>query len=344
MNIAFSEIPLYLHDSALYEIMKEEGEGHFEISPNCCKMDFEISPNCCKMNLKIESESDFFHLLNTLRYWGVNALPNEISYYIMQMGGEELYAQLENDFYDLPFFEEIKFLLKSNREDLCTAFANNGKLNLLKFAHENGYPWDEETCRAAAKGGHLDCLIYAHEHGCPWSESICYAAEYNNRVDCLRYAHEHGCPWAYAFTHYDAATDGRLEVIKYLYEYECGLIIPHRSWGRDVCAAAAYSGQLECLQFLHEHECPWHLTTTKYAAETGNVNCLKYAIENDCPYVISDLYRLAAVNGHLHILQYLCEFELVTHNRISFCDGVCSAARKNGHLECLQFLHENGFT
>ena len=37
--------------------------------------------------------------------------------------------------------------------------AQNGHLECLKYAHENGCPWDEEeTCRYAAFNGHLECL------------------------------------------------------------------------------------------------------------------------------------------------------------------------------------------
>ena len=33
---------------------------------------------------------------------------------------------------------------------------------------KNGCPWSEETCFEAALNGHLECLKYAHENGCPW--------------------------------------------------------------------------------------------------------------------------------------------------------------------------------
>ena len=46
----------------------------------------------------------------------------------------------------------------------------------LKYAHENGCPWDEDTCSEAAKGGHLKVLKYAHENGCPWDEWTCSGA------------------------------------------------------------------------------------------------------------------------------------------------------------------------
>ena len=76
----------------------------------------------------------------------------------------------------------------------------NGHLECLKYAHENGCPWDEKTCskccqkwsprvfeiRArkrmslerirlvliAAQNGHLECLKYAHESGCPWDADL----------------------------------------------------------------------------------------------------------------------------------------------------------------------------
>ena len=34
---------------------------------------------------------------------------------------------------------------------------------MLKYAHENGCPWNEGTCSKAAEGGHLEVLKYAHE-------------------------------------------------------------------------------------------------------------------------------------------------------------------------------------
>ena len=51
----------------------------------------------------------------------------------------------------------------------------SGHRECLKYAHENGCPWDEDTCEAATEDGHLGCLKYAHENGCPWDESVCEA-------------------------------------------------------------------------------------------------------------------------------------------------------------------------
>ena len=45
----------------------------------------------------------------------------------------------------------------------------------LRYAHENGCPWDENTtCMYAAEGE--KCLRYAHENGCPWDVYTCASA------------------------------------------------------------------------------------------------------------------------------------------------------------------------
>jgi len=54
---------------------------------------------------------------------------------------------------------------------LCDYAAGEGKLELLKFAHENGCRWDEGTCAYAAENGHLEVLKYAHENGCEWDKN-----------------------------------------------------------------------------------------------------------------------------------------------------------------------------
>ena len=66
---------------------------------------------------------------------------------------------------------------------------------MLKYAHENGCPWNEGTCRIAAYGGHLDVLKYAHENGCPWNEWTCLKAAKGGHLDVLKYARDNGCPF-----------------------------------------------------------------------------------------------------------------------------------------------------
>ena len=75
--------------------------------------------------------------------------------------------------------------------------ALNGHLEILKWARENGCPWDSNTCANAALNGHLEVLKWARENGCPWDSATCtYAAE-NGHLEVLVWAQENGCPWDY---------------------------------------------------------------------------------------------------------------------------------------------------
>ena len=50
--------------------------------------------------------------------------------------------------------------------DVCLSAIKKGYLKILKYAHENGCPWNEDTCSRAAVRSNLDCLKYAIENGC----------------------------------------------------------------------------------------------------------------------------------------------------------------------------------
>ena len=53
----------------------------------------------------------------------------------------------------------------------CECIARMGEsIELLKYARDQGCPWDASTCRAAAGGGHLEVLQWARANGCPWDE------------------------------------------------------------------------------------------------------------------------------------------------------------------------------
>lgn len=59
----------------------------------------------------------------------------------------------------------------------CYEIASEGSLKLLKWAHDNGYRWNESTCTNAAENGHLKMLKWARSEGCPWDSNTCaYAA------------------------------------------------------------------------------------------------------------------------------------------------------------------------
>jgi uncharacterized protein YabN with tetrapyrrole methylase and pyrophosphatase domain len=54
---------------------------------------------------------------------------------------------------------------------------------VLKWARDNGCPWDESTCKWAAKGYALEVLRWARENGCPWNESTRQSAASKGYVE-----------------------------------------------------------------------------------------------------------------------------------------------------------------
>ena len=137
-------------------------------------------------------------------------------------------------------------------------------MECLKYARENGCPWNWRTCYYAARYGHLDCLKYAREHGCYWDEVTCLFAASNGHLDCLRYARENGCPWNWA-TCEGAAKYGQLECLKYACARKCPgsdryaealneVVIPDvdESFGVDVALAfqRANDGEISMREFL----------------------------------------------------------------------------------------------
>ena len=75
----------------------------------------------------------------------------------------------------------------------CMNAALGGHLEVLKWARQNGCPWNEETCWEAAGQGHLEMLQWARANGCPWDVNTWATAA----AKCRPYLIEHGCPGAW---------------------------------------------------------------------------------------------------------------------------------------------------
>jgi hypothetical protein len=84
---------------------------------------------------------------------------------------------------------------------------------ILKFAHENGCPWDESaTIYHAARRGHFEIVKWLHENGCPGNEYTCSSAAEGGHLEILIWLRSNGCPWdEWVFKH--AIKRGHVEVI-----------------------------------------------------------------------------------------------------------------------------------
>ena len=102
---------------------------------------------------------------------------------------------------------------------------------MLKWARENGCPWDEEDVRVRG-GGHLEMLKWRAR-----TTARRGAVRGRARTRCCKWARANGCPWN---EHAKAAKGGHLEVLKWARENGC-------PWDEETCANAAEGGHLEVL-------------------------------------------------------------------------------------------------
>ena len=77
---------------------------------------------------------------------------------------------------------------------VCEAAAKGGQLEVLKWLHKVGYPWNPNTCAYAAQGGHLKILQWLRANDCPWGPVTCvWAAEYGH-FELLKWARKNDSP------------------------------------------------------------------------------------------------------------------------------------------------------
>jgi hypothetical protein len=126
-----------------------------------------------------------------------------------------------------------KMILNKRLNRIARFAARDGKLDVLRFAIDNGCKPDASIMANAARGGRLEILEhFAHEHGLPWWASC-------------------ACAWA--------AQEGHLEVL--IWTHNRGL-----PWDATTCEQAASAGCLQILQWVRPHGCPWSTWTCSLAA------------------------------------------------------------------------------
>ncbi len=139
--------------------------------------------------------------------------------------------------------------------DIILTAAELGLFNVVKYAHENGYPWNGLSCLRAAEIGNLEILKYFHENGSRLMD-MCGVIVEKGHLECLKYLYENGLNEWDTWTSACAAENGHLEILKYLHENGC-------PWDVFTCERAAAKGHLEILKYAHENGCPWDLFKTK---------------------------------------------------------------------------------
>ena len=66
---------------------------------------------------------------------------------------------------------------------------------MLKWARENGCPWNEEICNCAAFNGNLEMLKWARQNSCPWNLWLYSLAASRGHIDIVKWAKKNNLGW-----------------------------------------------------------------------------------------------------------------------------------------------------
>jgi hypothetical protein len=196
--------------------------------------------------------------------------------------------------------------------------AINGHLHVLKYLHENGYPWTDYTTQMAAFKNQVECLKYAVEQGCPipnqircgglealnylkqrgvdWTPEACSSAASQGKLDVLKWAHENGAPWGMAVM--QAIWIGHLDCLEYML-----------AQGAHIGQTVKNVGTLDVLKYLWEH-CDRELLSEQiYCSAVENLErgMVEYLVTNTTINKPPSLATLAVYAGDFEFAKWCIE-------------------------------------
>ncbi len=227
-----------------------------------------------------------------LEYAGVDVL--KLSPFIYECTS---ISTLEWSWNHMPWGEEDNDGNVMDRAWFCANVVLANKLEFLKWAREvKQCEWDEQTIEAAITTGCLEMLKYCHSNGCPYDVGelhyYMHLAGCFGHLDCLRFLFDNMIPqdnmipppllkYMERETAMDAAGYGHTDIFKYLVE--------ERKISDEVkegCASVIIvKGNVECLKYLAEEArlSLNHWAYVAFARYSEQTECLNYLREKGCP-------------------------------------------------------------
>ena len=218
-------------------------------------------------------------------------------------------------------FDDLSY--KFNVPIICTTAVKCRKMEVLKYLHENKFPWDEETFKEGISQG-IGYVEYLYENKCPWNEETFNYAIHKN-LDFVRYLYDRKCPMNKDKVIEIIVTEKYFNILKYFVDVGYPIL--------NEKIFSSFSYNLEYIKYLHENKCPWDESVTYRASE--NIECLKYLHENGYPWNKRSYVNAIKINN-FECVKYLydngCQWNEDAISTASYCD----------HFDIFKYLHLNG--
>ena len=190
--------------------------------------------------------------------------------------------------------------------------AENGSIDVLKMASDNGVALEPELCDCAVQGNQIETLKWLHEKGVTGTGDAGYNAADRNSVEMLQYLHDHG---GYHFhdsvIYFVAAAKGSVDVA----EWCVSMNVPLPTCAderRALFEEALESRSLPMLDWLLARKCG--TLREEYAQSAlwyNRPKQLQWLMDNDCPVDLDALktHLLMVYKETDEVYLILCSWE-----------------------------------
>ena len=326
-----SRVPEYLRVSSFYLGLNAADDD-----------EFSIPSNHMKLNMNVNNLTEMTELLNTIRFWGLEIIPQSIVNFAARQRYSVVESTLEPYRADLSFLSKVCSIVAKTvgNEVRLEKAMESGDIDIVRYFHKKQVPFTARAIALAAGRGALDCLQYAL--------SATTAGHYAHRTSVVVYS--------------EAVRRGRMNVILFLRQRGFCL---HRSIYSpfsveeyvDLPEIAASSGQCDVLKYLYSQGCSLSSAATA-AADVGHWDCLEYATrhgarlrgESGWDSSIPLAQRLARA-GQLKLFPKAlsCDKEIDAHTTLDFAKSenwelfkLCIQYITRPTLNILKFVIEKG--
>ena len=311
------DIPDFLKNSDLYKTLYDEDDCEITIPAK-----YFID------SVKLENEKDLDRLLETLRFWMANDIPDEIIEFVLEHNDID-YVNLFGKFRDLSFVDDFRILFGGSSSINMMRYAvKKNNLNLLKYLHSRKYYWDVTIGCDAIKYGYMDILKYFVEN-CEEIDSIkespLLLTDITNMIQ----------PYASSGT---IPTDG-------VYTYNFALQ-PVSSVPTGHCNFKRIDDAEITLQLYDDLPTLYYKNLYYYAVTANNMECVKYLIEQKISLYHNlenhDLDCVFTTAVNINNFDMLKFFYKTYGEKCKWNSKTAKAASSRGYLEILKYLHEMG--
>ena len=333
-----SQVPEYLRTSDFYLNLNATDDSVFSIPSHHMKLDANV-----------DTVDDFTELLNTLRFWGTNIVPRSMTDFAAQLPRPQMESILEPYRTELPFIFAVCCMVAGvkHRKQRLEKAMESGNIGIVRHLHKKGVHFTTRGITLAAENGALDCLQYALP---VWNASriddhlvsnhFFLEAVHYGRMDSIRLLQQNGFQLYRGYMDDSNLTEwaawfGQCEVLKYLQSEGCFI--------RHAAIYAADAGHWDCFVFAMEVEDGWllrgeteysgHLSLAQRLARADQLKLFPMALSR-AGQIDAETTLKFAKSEKWEIFQ-LC-IQYVTRPTLD----IIFAATKQGHIDCLQRLHE----